>query len=135
MSVFWRFTRCSLIHRLGCNGCKAAHVGCNRFCATEFIVTRRWWHYQQNTYYPSKVYLQAWFLCIRPQSFDSESIGVTRGDRGPCPPKFLGYSYCGLRGSIPNKIGVIRLKSNILAPPNFLGCLRCWARAIPHLIE
>jgi len=43
------------------------------------------------------------------------------GPKGPWPPpKIFGkQSFCALRGVFPNKIVVIRLKSNILDPQNF----------------
>jgi len=41
------------------------------------------------------------------------------------PNKFLEHIvFCALRGGIQNKIGVIRLKSIMLAPPKFLFWLR-----------
>jgi len=60
-------------------------------------------------------------------------VGVDRGAKGPWPPKFLEHIvilYFERRFSKQNS--VIRLKSDILAPPNFfahpkfLGWLRHW---------
>jgi len=57
------------------------------------------------------------------------SVGVARGGKkGHAPPKFLEniVILCfERRFSIQNS--VIRLKSNILAPPNFLAPLNFWA--------
>jgi len=58
------------------------------------------------------------------------TIGVaTGGQRGHAPPKFLkNIVILCFERRFSKQNSVIRLKSNILAPPKFLGWLRHWER-------
>ena len=48
------------------------------------------------------------------------NIGVARGDKGTMPPQiFRKYSHLCFERRFSKQNNVIRLKSNILAPPNF----------------
>ena len=68
------------------------------------------------------------------------SIGVARGPRRPCPPQiFRTYSHWCFERRYHKQNSVIRIKSNILSPPNFLtpkfvGWLRYYLQGkLPNL--
>ena len=63
-------------------------------------------------------------------------IGVARRLKGPCPPNiFRKYSHLCFERPFSKQNSVIRLKSNILAPPKFLGWLCHCSLAIVPLNE
>jgi len=70
-------------------------------------------------------------------------IGVARGGKGSCPPKFFeNIVILCFESRLSKQNSVIRLESNILAPLNFsapsklLGWLRHWLQAtMSHCIE
>jgi len=56
------------------------------------------------------------------------NIGVARGPKGPCPPKFLeNIVILCFEKVFSKQNGVSRLISNILPPQKFWGWLRHWA--------
>jgi len=61
----------------------------------------------------------------------SRVAGIARGGKGAMPPqKFLeNVAILCFERRFSKQNSVIRLKSNILAPPKFLGWLRHWLQA------